>query len=220
MSKNENRGCLSIFFGWESPSEKKITYPYKVSQHFLTPSEHSFFLVARKVLGDQYMICPQVALSAIFFITGRYFRVPFQRISQKRIDFLVCDAVTMKSLFGIELDDSSHKKAERTERDDFINNVFQAAGLPLLRVPAKNSYNTEDLQNLFRSALHGETNRGEVKPVVTVSLEQTKPEKPSEVCPKCGAMLSIRVSTSGPNQGRRFQVCTKYPECKTAILVE
>jgi HAE1 family hydrophobic/amphiphilic exporter-1 len=36
-------------------------------------------------------------------------------------------------------------------------------------------------------------------------------------CPKCGSSTVIRTSRKGPNAGRRFHVCTRYPECKGKI---
>lgn len=51
----------------------------------------------------------------------------------------------MKPLVGIELDDSSHDRADRQERDEFVNEVFQAAGLPLIHIPVQREYNTREL---------------------------------------------------------------------------
>ena len=40
----------------------------------------------------------------------------------------------------LELDDSSHKKGKRQERDAFLEQACAAAGLPLLRMPTKKGY--------------------------------------------------------------------------------
>jgi len=42
----------------------------------------------------------------------------------------------MRPRVGIELDDSSHAREERQARDAFVQRVFQASGLPLLRFSA------------------------------------------------------------------------------------
>jgi hypothetical protein len=52
------------------------------------------------------------------------------------VDFLICDAGSMQPLLGIELDDASHGKAESVDRDRFMERVFGAAELPLMRVKA------------------------------------------------------------------------------------
>jgi hypothetical protein len=47
---------------------------------------------------------------------------------------------------GIELDNSSHVAEARKQRDQFVNGVFKAGGLPLLHVPARVTYNPGELR--------------------------------------------------------------------------
>ena len=231
MSIMNNRGCLSIFFGGNRHKKEdisfsryqadRISYPYKVSKRFLSESEHSFYLVAKKVLGEHYMVCPQVSLSAVFIVTThRSFWSDFHRISQKRVDFIVCDALTMQILFGIELDDSSHQRPDRVERDDFVNHVFQFAGLPLVRVKAKNTYSTGDLEGLFSDAILPVTLPMEKPKETPIKPVESSEIQNHEICPTCGSRFTIRVSTAGPNVGHKFYVCSQYPECKTRIKID
>ena len=39
-------------------------------------------------------------------------------------------------------------------------------------------------------------------------------------CPICGSETTIRTAKQGSNVGRKFHVCTRYPECKGKIAVE
>lgn len=39
-------------------------------------------------------------------------------------------------------------------------------------------------------------------------------------CPRCGSETVVRVVRSGPNIGRSFHVCTRYPECKGKVAIE
>ena len=39
-------------------------------------------------------------------------------------------------------------------------------------------------------------------------------------CPICGSKTVIRTSQKGPNAGKSFHVCTRYPECKGKIAIE
>ncbi len=164
-SENDKRpGCLTVFFprlkGKEistvvlEPDKEIDSFPYCVSDRFLSPAEHSFYLVAQKILGINYVISPKVSLAEIFFITDREnYYSHLNRIIKKRVDFLVCDAITMKPRFAIELDDTSHNQENRIRRDDFVNKVFLAAKMPLVRVTTKNTYITKDLNSLFMQAL-------------------------------------------------------------------
>lgn len=40
----------------------------------------------------------------------------------------------------MELDDVTHERADRRERDAFVDGVLEAAGLPVVRVKAKAGY--------------------------------------------------------------------------------
>ena len=62
------------------------------------------------------------------------------QITQKHVDFLLCDPGSMRPLLGVELDDASHERPNRQDRDIFVDKVFAAAGLPLLRVPVQAAY--------------------------------------------------------------------------------
>jgi hypothetical protein len=243
MPLKKNPGCLPSLFGKrrslkanrkaasEMSDDKEITYPYSVSNRFLTKAEHSFYKVAQKVLGEDFMLCPQVSLSSIFFITDQQqFASAFNRIARKRVDFIVCDAVTMKILFGIELDDSSHQREDRMERDGFVNRVFQAACLPLVHVKVRESYMTSELEVLFEDALGLGTKEPARQteeetsflPEVGVRSVQTEPapEVKHDFCPNCGAPFKVQKSIAGPNVGHEFYVCSRYPECKTTIKIE
>ena len=69
----------------------------------------------------------------------------FNKIVGKHIDFLICDAATMKPALAIELDDSSHNRASRKKRDHFINEALTAADFPLLRVTAQRQYSQQQV---------------------------------------------------------------------------
>lgn len=47
---------------------------------------------------------------------------------------LLADPATFRPLLVIELDDPSHNRRDRQDRDDFFNQAINSAGLPCLRV--------------------------------------------------------------------------------------
>lgn len=57
------------------------------------------------------------------------------QISQKHVDFILCSPDDLTPLLVIELDDSSHARLGRRERDAFVDAALAAAGLPILHVP-------------------------------------------------------------------------------------
>jgi hypothetical protein len=74
---------------------------------------------------------PKVSLADIFFVVRPNENMrAYNKINRKHVDFLMCDTKKMAPLFGIELDDSSHKRPDRVDRDEFVEHTFDAAGLP------------------------------------------------------------------------------------------
>lgn len=235
MNSNSNRGCFSIFFPklslknttvteYPTDKEEEFSFPYGVSDQFLSQAEHSFYLVAKKVLSDRFIICPQVPLSAIFFITDKNnFATAFNKISRKRIDFLVCDGLTVKPLFGIELDDKSHESYNRIERDVFVEKLFESTKLPLLRFSVKNTYNTTELASIFKGVLLSinwhPTQSGILSDTSNQPVTQEITGNPPK-CPKCGAGMVLRVAKTGAREGEKFFGCKNYPNCRTLIPIK
>lgn len=121
-------------------------FPYKVNRSLLLPSELVFYRALDAVAGKRARICPKVRLGDVFFVAdfkeniSQYFR-----IAEKHVDFLLCEPQSMKPIIGIELDDEGHRQRDRKERDEFVKKVFQAAGLPLIHIPAQTKYDTAQL---------------------------------------------------------------------------
>jgi hypothetical protein len=125
------------------------TWPYVLAPHFLSPAEYSFYRVLRTALNDALVICPKVNLGDIFHVqqgTASFMKWR-AKINQKHVDFLLCQPDTMTPVFGIELDDGSHKREDRKKRDSDVNRIFATASLPLLHVPVQESYNVNEVRS-------------------------------------------------------------------------
>jgi hypothetical protein len=66
--------------------------------------------------------------------SGRGFYKRRNKILPKHVDFVVCDKY-FKPVLAIELNGSSHRRADRIESDGLKQRVFNDAGLPLIAVP-------------------------------------------------------------------------------------
>lgn len=113
-------------------------YPYK-RKYILTKNEY-YFYKKLKVICDKHnlRILVKTRLADIIDvdknqIAGKEYMNYFGRIQSKHIDYLVCNGDSLYPLVAIELDDNSHNKSNRMERDIFVNNAMQAAGIPLIR---------------------------------------------------------------------------------------
>ena len=127
---------------------RRTPMPYEMRSSLLTRSELQFLAVLREAVGDRWNISPMVRMADIIRVReGTNKRQSWQnRILAKHIDFLLCDSGSMEIKLAIELDDRSHRRADRVARDAFVNKAFASAHLPLMRVPVSRDYNSEDLR--------------------------------------------------------------------------
>jgi len=219
-----------------SPKEAttESTFPYALRDDFLSPAEQSFCMVLRSVVTDQLIVCPKVALGDLFFAkTGdpRQNRICLNRIDRKHVDFLLCEPKTLRPRVAIELDDRSHGRPDRQERDVFLQGVFASAGLPLIRVPAKLGYAAAELGSLLSPYLGTSQDSTASSPLLNLSSDQpgTHASSPaynatavqagekSPLCPKCGSEMILRTSRSGSNQGEKFWGCRNFPRCRSIL---
>jgi very-short-patch-repair endonuclease len=220
-SPSTNTGCLTQILRIFGLAPRSAELPYRVRDDFLSPAEASFLHVLQNMIGDKMLIYPQVSLAALFYVSQRQNWQAFQnKIDRKRVDFLLCDPKTFKPIFAIELDDSSHARPDRVERDDFVNEVFRAAGLPLVRVKAQTTYNTTELMLQIQNALYPARQPAAApapKTAATPTPAKTDGQPPN--CPKCGVPMVIRTAQKGDRVGRQFYGCPNYPQCRVTLPV-
>ncbi|MDB5266185.1 MAG: topoisomerase, partial [Parcubacteria group bacterium] len=115
---------------------KKRPYQYTRKVNFMTKSEREFFELLTQTVGTEYHIFPQVHLPSILDhkVNGQKWRPAFAHISQKSVDFVLCERVSIAPILAIELDDWSHDRKDRVERDREVERMLAEAGLPLLRL--------------------------------------------------------------------------------------
>jgi hypothetical protein len=227
----ENPGCANIFallFGGRRSKKKKKSIndkpPYHLRDDFLSPAEFSFFKVLTSLAGQRLTVLTKVNLGDLFFVSRSFNSMIYKnKIDRKHLDFLICDSITMKPLLGIELDDSSHKRINRMERDWFVNQVFESAGLPLLHVTAQREYNTKELAArivpLIRDKVTPLPQNDQSSPATTVNptpvkTEPSPPTSPAPMCPKCGIPMVLRTVTQGEHKGKQFYGCSNFPHCR------
>lgn len=132
-----------------SVNEKVNTpLPYKRKEHFLSVAETRFYEVLNKIAEENnFVVQCKVRLEALvrvpFYTKNRYGLR--NRIKSREMNFVLCSKQNMKPLLIIELDDSSHQREDRIERDDFIDKALHDAGLPILHIKAQQNYDSNVL---------------------------------------------------------------------------
>lgn len=186
--------------------------PYRLREPFMSAPELSLYRVLVELVEDRYAICPKVALDDIFFIVRPNENVHFfNKIFRKHVDFLLCHPRSFKPAFGIQLV-KPIIKGETRERDQFMEDLFLGAGLPLVLIPAAERYKIVDLVDLFKQAL--------LKVKDTGSLRAT--DKPDSVpmCPFCGRMMVLRIHRDGPDVGKKYYGCLDNPYCPGVVEIK
>jgi len=131
------------------------SFPYDKVGSLLTIAERSFYGVLCQALDSHYQIFAKVRLSDLVEVRwGTSGAQGHQnRINQKHVDFVLCTANDLTPQLVIELDDSSHARRDRQERDAFIDAALAAAGLPILHVQAHRTYAPAELRTMIEDRM-------------------------------------------------------------------
>jgi very-short-patch-repair endonuclease len=78
---------------------------------------------------------------------------PLAHINRKSVDFVLCDKAYISPKLAIELDDKSHERPDRQERDKEVERILSDAGVPLLRLESRGSFNPTELAQSIKSGL-------------------------------------------------------------------
>ncbi len=133
---------------------RRETYPFRAKETLMSEAELDFFHVLECVIPDKTMIAPEVRLGDVIGCSEADWQAGHgPRISAKHLDFVLIERGSSRILAGIELDDRSHDRPERRERDIFLDKAMAAAQVPLLRVRASRSYSQTELQKALEEVL-------------------------------------------------------------------
>ena len=155
--RNKNKGCIfglisiiidcivaliNIIRGLFTPKAKEEEYiPQYRRKYLLTRHELEFYKELKKVADKLNLsILTKIRMADLVEAINNDYR-GFAKIKAKHVDFALCNPENMYVLLLIELDDNSHQRQDRIERDMFVEQVYTETGYKLLRVTS--TYNLE-----------------------------------------------------------------------------
>ncbi|MBV6450913.1 MAG: hypothetical protein MHPDNHAH_01640 [Anaerolineales bacterium] len=186
--------------------------PYRLRERFMSATELALFRSLQNMAGKHYVVCPKVALNDIFYIVRPNENVHFfNKIFRKHVDFLLCDPKSLQPVFGIELV-KPVGKSEAREADQFLEDLFLSAGLPLVHVMSSENYSEGDLAELFQLAI---LKVKQSRPLRATGRSDSVPH-----CPICGKMMVLRMHRTGPDKGKRYYGCMDNPRCSGAVRID
>ena len=160
-------GCMP-FLSLFAPSESAVSesesqpgfdsneFPYFKKSTLITAAENELFQVLRKLTaGSKIHVLAMVRLADIIDVKKgtEKSRSYFNRISSKHIDFVLCDARDTRPILCIELDDSTHTRKNRQERDAFVDAALKASNVPLLRIKVQSKYEPAEIKDMIKKHL-------------------------------------------------------------------
>lgn len=116
-----------------SPKGKSV-YKYQ-RRNLLTKNELIFYKSLYPIATKKgFILLSKIRLSDLIEpLKGTENRqASLNKINQKHVDFVLCDSTKINPILIIELDDASHDRADRQERDNFVDQALESAGIPIL----------------------------------------------------------------------------------------
>lgn len=135
-------------FVWYSRKLVPPQLPYYAKEFLCSKGEQAFYRVLMHAVPAGMGLSMKTRLSDVIGCTAEGWKSGWgAKISQKHVDFVVIDPLTTAILLVIELDDKTHRQADRQTRDVFVDEALAAAGVAILRVPAAREYDLEELRD-------------------------------------------------------------------------
>ena len=135
---------------------EKAKYRYNRKNFFLTRAEHECYDALVEAVGAEYRIFAQVHLPTLVdhTVRGQDWRAALAHINRKSVDFVLCDKAYLSPKLAIELDDKSHERPDRQERDREVERILREAGVPLLRLENHGNFNPSELAQKIKDMLN------------------------------------------------------------------
>lgn len=144
----------SIYDSYTNRAVNTGKLPFIKKINTLSESEKVFFrfLENLSTIKDNYYIFPQLSISKLVTLPINLKRnyALINKIDRKSVDFVLFDKNTLNPIVAIELDGASHNAIDRQERDEFVDKVFESAGVRLVHINRNdNGYNSEEILKII-----------------------------------------------------------------------
>ncbi len=136
--------AISVF----TAKKKKFNYKYKKINCLMTNTELKYFTAIKSILGSTpYILQPQVSLSSI---VKRAEIHKYQSELSRIVDFCVFSAEYCP-LLVIEINDSSHLKKTRKDRDEKVKYILKSAKIPLLTIWTNEKFSIKQIAQSLKN---------------------------------------------------------------------
>ena len=132
-------------------------FPYQAAPSLFSAAELKFLKALEQTVDKRIRVYAKVRIADVVKVrpglnNSRFYRA-FNAIACKHVDYVLCEADSCTIVAVVELDDRSHQRSDRRERDAFVDAVMQAAGIPILHVPVQARYDLKGLKAHLRDVI-------------------------------------------------------------------
>ena len=214
----------------KKPPPESPDYPYIRERTLLTAHELSLHSALIRALDSQYGVFAKVALANILSIDPelpeRTLGSARERIERQSVDFVLCEKDGTDILGVIQLESHINAPDGQHRQEGFVDRALKAAGVPVFRLPVKDSYTDQELRiEITRSlVLNWDKSPRQDEPFShngETEISGTNPD--SQVlgdCPDCGSSMQVRQVHIGKFAGKHLLICVRYPACKHMRLIK
>ena len=134
---------------WAIRSLLQPTVYIEAVDSLLTTTEQKSYEALDVAVDGRLLILSKIRVADLFNVSSesRSARQKvFWSVACKHVDFALVEAGILRPVAAIELDDLSHRRPDRQERDRLLDDLFEKARLPLLRFPTAMTYDQRVIQ--------------------------------------------------------------------------
>lgn len=179
-------------------SNMDTAFPYKRAK-LLTDAELQLFNFMQNNLCqiDRITIFIKVRLADIAEVDNRVTlsKDYLWKITNKHVDFLICEKDTLDIICAVELDDYTHENQAARERDMFVMQVLDTVGVKTARVRTR-------IRAIEKSDL--------------ALVDEYINRKLAPKCPYCGKQMYPKIS----RVGHRFYACEDFINCRRTVDID
>ncbi len=167
LSKSSTRGKIVLPQSDRNVASESVTdqnnqelYKYRLRKHIMTSREEYFYKMLCEIFQNRWYVLPQVGLSTLLNheVSGQNWYGAFQHINRKTVDYVLLSKSDLSVVCAIELDDYTHDRRSRKQRDSEVERIFKSVNLPLVRFRNISNLSQQDIVNQIAAAIKS-TNR-------------------------------------------------------------
>ena len=197
---------------------------YRKRSALFSPAERSFLgVLDLAVSKKEFRVFGKVRVSDVLTPHSgsdrSAFKAALNKINSKHFDFVLCKPGDLNVLCAIELNDASHQRKDRQERDEFLVEACRGAGLPLIQFDAQHAYAPGEVNARIAEAISGVVSMCTQPPLSVPLPDEVPAGETAPRCPRCYSKMIKRVARGGDNMGKEFWGCSNFPKCREIVTI-